>query len=71
LRNLVERAFVAAGEHEIAARLGESQRNAAADAAARSGHERDLSLQAKLHSAIPLKRGCDVMVNLSHWRGRG
>src|SRR5262245_64592878 len=53
LRNLVERAFVAAGQQEIAARLGESQRDAAANAAARSGHQRDLSLQPKLHSPTP------------------
>jgi len=55
LRNVVERACVTTGEHEIAALLGESESDAAADAATRSGHERDLSLQAKLHSATPLK----------------
>src|SRR6516162_6125713 len=55
LRNAVERMRVAAGEHEIAARFGESEGNATADAAARSGHERDLPRQPKLHSATPLK----------------
>ena len=55
LRNLFERMRVAAREHEVAALLGESESDAAADAAARSGHQRDLSLQAKLHSATPLK----------------
>src|SRR5262249_46295539 len=74
LRNLVERGSVATGEHEVAALLGESESDGTADAAARSGHERDLSLQPKLHSPTP--HACSdpdgaVVVNLSHWRGRG
>jgi hypothetical protein len=72
LRNVVERARVAAGEHEIAALRGESKRNATADAAARSGHERDLSLQPKLHfNNSPHDADGAVMLNLSHRRGRG
>ena len=54
LRDVFERARVATGEHEVAALLAESQRDAAADAATRSGHERDLSLQSELHSATLL-----------------
>src|SRR5262249_50119882 len=65
---------VATGEHEVAALLGESESDGTADAAARSGHERDLSLQPKLHSPPP--HACSdadgaVVVNLSHWRGGG
>src|SRR5262245_8187165 len=69
--HLLQRLRVAAGEQEIAAFLGESQGDAAADAAARTGHERDLSIQSKLHCQllVPARRGCiDVTASLSHWQ---
>src|SRR4029450_230039 len=50
--HLLQRLRVAAGEQEIAALIGKSQGDAAADAAARTGHERDLSFQSKLHSQL-------------------
>ena len=42
-RDLAERLLVAAGQHHVAALGRQRQRDAAADAAARSGHQRDLA----------------------------
>src|SRR5262249_55717645 len=69
LRNLLERARVATGEQAIAACLGQSQGNAAAEAAARPRAARDPSLPPKLHSPTP--HACPdadgaAIVNLSH-----
>ena len=47
--HLVERGRVAAGEHEVAALVREGERNAAADAAARSRSPARLPPQAQLH----------------------
>ena len=41
--HLFERFLVAAGQHHVAALGGERQRHTTADAAARSGHQRDLA----------------------------
>ena len=54
--HIIERGRVARGKQEVAALLGERQRNAAADAAARSGHQRGLSPQSQLHRALLLPR---------------
>src|SRR5262245_2904534 len=54
LRDVFERARIATGEHEVTALLSESEGDAAADATARSSHERGLSLQSELHSATLL-----------------
>ena len=51
--DLVERLFVAAGQHHVAALGRQRQRDAAADAAARSGHQRDLAFQAQVHRNPP------------------
>ena len=48
-RDLVERRRVAAGQHHVAAFGRERERDAAADAAARSGHQRDLAFQFEVH----------------------
>ena len=42
-RDLFERLFVAAGQHHVAAFGRQRQRDATTDAAARSGHQRDLA----------------------------
>ena len=55
-RDLVERAGVARSQHQVAAFVGEGERNAAADAAACSGHQRDFPLEAKLHPHVLLRR---------------
>jgi hypothetical protein len=68
-RNVFERRPVAAREQEIATLAGKGLGNAAPDAAARSGHERNLALQPQLHSSLPLLSLC--LAILSHWRGRG
>ena len=52
--DLIERRRIAAGQHHVAAFGRQSQRDAAADAAARSGHQRDLSLQSHFHFLIRL-----------------
>ena len=44
--DLAERFFVAAGQHHVTAFGRQRQCDATADAAARSGHQRDLALQA-------------------------
>ncbi len=56
LRHVRERRLVAPREQEVAALRGQGQSDAAADAAARSGHQRDLSLQPQLHSQPPCSR---------------
>ena len=53
--DLVERLLVAAGQHHVAAFGRQRQRDAAADAAARSGHQRDLALQSQLHRDPPYR----------------
>jgi len=67
-RDVFERRQVAAREQEIATLVGKGLGNGAADAAARSGHERNLPLQPELHPP-PLLSFRFAM--LSHWRGRG
>ena len=52
---LGERRGVAPGQHQVAALLGQRQRNAAADPAARSGHQRDFSAQSQVHVRDALK----------------
>ena len=52
---LAERRGVAPGQHQVAALLGQRQRNAAADAAARSGHQRDFSAQSQVHACDALQ----------------
>ena len=49
LGDFIKRRRVAAGQHHVAAFGRERQRDAAADAAARSGHQRDLTLQSQFH----------------------
>jgi hypothetical protein len=53
LGDLLERRHIAPGEHQVAAFGRECQGNAATDAAARSGHERDLALEAQFHPSPP------------------
>src|SRR5262249_36448598 len=48
-RGLVEQSLIAPGEQEIAALIRKRLGDRAPDAAARAGHERDLSLQSKVH----------------------
>ena len=48
-RRRLEHRLVGAGEEYVAAFAGQRHRNAAADAAARSGHQRDLARKSKLH----------------------
>src|SRR5215471_11929626 len=50
--NVLECLHIAPCEQKIAALGGQSQGDAAADAATRTGYERDLSLQSKLHSQL-------------------
>src|SRR5262245_20045178 len=54
-RDFVERRGVAAGQQQIAAFIGKRQRYAAANAAARSGYQRDLSLQPELHAPLLMR----------------
>jgi hypothetical protein len=49
--DLLERRLVAPGEHHVAAFLGKRERDAAADAAARSRHQRDLSGLSQVHDS--------------------
>src|SRR5258708_39914622 len=49
-RYLPQRRVIASGQHQVAALLRQRERNAAADAAARSRHQRDLSGQFKVHA---------------------
>jgi len=51
--SVVERGAIAADQHDIATFCGERERDAAPDAAARSGHERDFALQSEIHRRHP------------------
>jgi hypothetical protein len=68
LRHVLERFGVASREHEVAALLGQSQGDTAADATIRTSDERDLSLESELHletSCLP-RRVADQLIA---WRG--
>jgi hypothetical protein len=58
-RDIVERRCVAAGQQQVAAFVGKRQSDAAADAAARSGHQRDLPLQPELHASLLMRASAD------------
>jgi hypothetical protein len=51
-RHLAQRGLVASGQHHVAALLRQRERHAAPDAAARAGHQRDLSGQSKVHADL-------------------
>ena len=65
VRNCLQRLCVAAREQEIAACIRQGQGDAASDPAAGTGHERDFTLQPKLHSPAP--RAC---LNANAWQRR-
>src|SRR5258708_36874947 len=66
-----QRRVIASGQHQVAALLRQRERNAAADAAARSRHQRDLSGQFKVHAIPPPRNGLSFHPRLrSAWQGR-
>src|SRR5262245_31031169 len=72
--NVLECWHIAPREQDIAALGGQGQGDAAADAATRTGYERDLSLQSKLHSQLLVLASRELMelaeVRVKGGRGR-